>query len=113
MLDPKETRFQVALPSTALDSARVPVYKLHGSVDWVVDQELQRRNANDTLKSLETQIAIAPPGRSKSHFVAEYLEGLWEKAEALLSHAGVVLIVGYGFPKTDSIASPQVEAMIC
>ena len=95
MLDPKETRFQVALPSTAQDSARVPVYKLHGSVDWVVDEKkFQRRNANDTLKSSETQIAIAPPGRSKSHFVAEYLEGLWEKAEALLSHAGVVLIVG-------------------
>ena len=105
MLDPKEARFQVLMPSEALDSAKVPAYKLHGSVDWVVDQQkLQRKNATDTLRSLETQIAIAPPGRSKSHFVSEHLEPLWEKAKGLLSHAGAVLIVGYGFPKTDSIA---------
>jgi hypothetical protein len=93
------------MPSEALDSARVPVYKLHGSVDWVVDQQrLQRGNATETLRSSETQIAIAPPGRSKSYFVSAHLEPLWEKAKGLLSHAGTVLIVGYGFPKTDSFA---------
>jgi hypothetical protein len=109
MLDPKETRFHVLMPSEVLDSTRVPVYKLHGSVDWVVDgQKLQRRKPNDTLKSLDPQIAIAPPGRSKSQFVAEHLEPLWTQVEGLLSHAGVVLIVGYGFPKTDSIAKSRI-----
>jgi len=109
MLDPQETRFHVLMPHEASDTARIPVFKLHGSVDWVVvDGGAQLKKVPDSLKSTSTQIAIAPPGRSKSHFVAEHFEDLWKRAEGLLSHVDLLVLVGYGFPKTDSIAESRI-----
>jgi hypothetical protein len=104
-LDSNETTFQVVMPGQARDEERVPVYKLHGSVDWLLqDGQLRRGNAVESLRSRDAQIAIAAPGLGKTHLVAERFSDLWLRADEAISHADVVLIVGYSFPKSDSMA---------
>jgi hypothetical protein len=47
---------------------------------------------------------IAAPGRSKADLTSTLLQPLWDQARERLKQAGTVVVVGYGFPKTDAQA---------
>jgi hypothetical protein len=101
-LDP---RLQILLPGQAEEQGKVPVFRLHGGVDWALqDDKIVVGDVNELLKSQTAQIAIAAPGRGKAHFVAKRFQDLWNRAEGHLSKAETVLFIGYGFPKSDSEA---------
>jgi hypothetical protein len=98
----------VRLPATASDRGSC-ILKLHGSVNW--------RKARDGF-GVETdphfvatcpveQLAIAPPGPSKST-IAQDFEPLWKVAEQRLQQANSVFFVGYRFPPTDATARRRI-----
>jgi len=110
MLDPAGTSLQVLLPDQTEDGKRVPVYRLHGGVSWELQEGriLHSEDPLALLKSPQAQIAIAAPGRAKVQFVGAHFEKLWKRAEEHLSRATTVFFVGYGFPKSDSMALRRV-----
>ena len=112
--DPEHEHFTnkiwVGLPGERQPREVVPVYKLHGSIDWAVLPGKHivgsdRKDRLEALRSGETKIAIAAPGSSKAEFVREHLEPLWRPAEKALAEAERVFFIGYSFPDTDP--SPQ------
>ncbi len=110
-LDPSAKHLQILMPTEARDGARVPVYKLHGSADWVLVNGGELQRVESPMHALTHQpqiIAIAAPGRGKAEFVSTHFENLWNRAEGELRTAGGVIVVGYGFPKTDSGATLRV-----
>jgi hypothetical protein len=101
-LDP--LRFQVVLPGDSVARDKVPVFKLHGSGNWVVDAHSKKIAIdNDAIRS-DRQIAIAAPGRSKAESVSRLFQPIWRDAVARLTNAYNIVIVGYSFPKTDAAA---------
>lgn len=94
---------------------KVPLLKLHGSVDWrvtpdqthftVIDQKSIPIGA--VLKTPDVDIAIAAPGGSKKRFVTSHLAPLWELADRALTIADKVMVVGYSFPDTDPSATDR------
>lgn len=98
-------RLAIPLPheAQALPNNRVPVLKLHGSIDWKQDDKTVERVPSESLLiSEETTPAIAAPGRSKTTTVKESLEPLWKVARRALGAAGAIMLVGYSFPQTDA-----------
>jgi len=94
------------LPGNArLDGSPIPsrtVYKLHGSVDWVLadDKTIQRHNGRGQVPFLAT------PGPTKFKHTNDEgpLSPLWSGARYALIHAEAVVFMGYRFPPTDSHA---------
>jgi hypothetical protein len=102
-LDPD--RFEILLPHSPEPSrTKVPVMKLHGSWNWHFDQRTKSISVNNMTIEANLPIAIAAPGRSKASSVAERFAPLWKTAREKLKHAYSVVILGYGFPKTDAQA---------
>jgi len=63
-------------PGQSENGNRVPVFRLHGGVDWEL-REGKIQSADDPLKLLrskDTRIAIATPGRRKAQFAEVNLE---------------------------------------
>jgi hypothetical protein len=93
---------------------RVPLLKLHGSVDWTLQKSPDDSSqvvlsktalpAQQILTDPSIDIGIAAPGGSKSRFVASHFEGLWQLAEHALHEADILMVVGYSFPDTDPAA---------
>ncbi len=98
-----EHRLQVVLPGDEIDRTRVPVLKLHGSVTWV-QSKTGDVEINERAVEQEKVPLIAAPGRSKASLTSTVLEPLWKQARSALKEAGAVVVVGYGFPKTDAQA---------
>jgi hypothetical protein len=109
-----ESKVWIAMPGQQQPPDCVPVLKLHGSVDWLVEEDLAGKSnerladkttpSTEILRSPEDRIAIAAPGGSKARFVRKYLEPLWHLAETALTEASQVIVVGYSFPETDPSA---------
>jgi len=96
--------FTAALPSKELTDGQLygrSVYKLHGSVDWTLeDGKVVRRPGRDHTPFLAT------PGPTKfSHTNDEGpLAPLWSAASQVLQRADAVVFIGYRFPPSDSHA---------
>jgi len=94
---------------------RVPVYKLHGSVDWRWNRKDGRiEHPGDDHFALtcdDKDLAIASPGPLKLTMTKE-LDLLWEHAMTDLRRATQIVFVGYGFPQTDAYAKRRlIEAI--
>jgi len=87
------------------------VLKLHGSVDWscTTDPRTRQRiykQMVDEFYAVDTndeELAIGTPGPTKQETV-DGLNGLWSWAEDEVRSADAIVIVGYSFPQTDSVA---------
>ena len=99
-----------------LPRGRVPLLKLHGSVDWRMtigsdsSKSLIGPNSvsrEDILRSPNDEIAIAAPGGSKAQLVDSDLGPIWGLAEQALRQATIVMVVGYSFPDTDPMATDR------
>jgi hypothetical protein len=98
-----------AASATSSAPNRVPVIKLHGSVDWIVEEgRCLVVPPNQALMSNETRLAIAAPGRSKGTWVGGLFAPLWELAKAKLQHAGAIHVLGYSMPATDARARLEI-----
>lgn len=86
-----------------------PVYKLHGSVDWIAvngkitadpsgDLPVQCADGND--------LVLGVPGPDKAGLSTKYkaLRFLWREALKAIERADRVVFVGYRFPPTDAEA---------
>jgi len=89
----------------------VPVLKLHGSVDWKENdfKEIVQVNLKEILANEDASPFIAAPGRSKQDAVEEQLVPLWEQAKRSLKQAQALVILGYGFPATDTKARTEIQ----
>ncbi len=93
----------------ALPSKDGAVLKLHGSVDWSLDQTTTPPMASKTredefaVRCLDDQLAIATPGASKQRLMAAF-EPLWQRALDDIMNADAIVFVGYSFPPTDANA---------
>jgi hypothetical protein len=107
----ERTRVQVILPgsNSSLENC-TPMYKLHGSVDWEI-QQLQgkkciRQSRNGywaiLLESVNGRL-IASPGPSKVEHT-KVLKELWDGAAGALHEANRIVFVGYRIPETDGFA---------
>lgn len=111
------SKLRVLLPSECPQGPKqlprdvVPVFKLHGSVDWQKNQagQVERRKLDEILADTESAPFIAAPGRSKQDAVKE-LEPLWREARNALGRAWALEIVGYGFPATDTAARTWIQS---
>jgi hypothetical protein len=101
------SRLATLLPQECVDGPqeRVPVLKLHGSVDWLLKGKLcERVEPGVALMSEQARVAIAAPGRSKAKWVGGYLAPLWQQAKKALQSAGNIVLAGYSMPSTDAMA---------
>lgn len=86
-------------------SGCVPIYKLHGSIDW---EELPTGDLRRFPEPLSTRleragrIALAAPGPAKRRAVAGPFARIWKDALEHLRHAEAVVFIGYRFPPSDS-----------
>ncbi len=112
-LDLGRSKIQIVEPSAlrALHHDRIPLIKLHGSVDWKrVEVEggpvqYETGQADDfALTCQDDELAIATPGLTKRAMVSEGFNALWDRAETALMTADAIVFVGYRFPPTDSEA---------
>lgn len=89
----------------------VPVLKLHGIVDWKKNDsgEIVQGEWKEILADENASPFIAAPGRSKQDAVEEQLVPLWEQAKRALKEAQALVILGYGFPATDTKARTEIQ----
>lgn len=98
----------------------IPLFKLHGSVNWYVDAEDKGIAVEDDVVEVESHLEreaylprvcaegyvapwgplIVPPSYLKAHLTPG-LHAAWSGAAAALSKATHVLFLGYSFPPTD------------
>lgn len=122
------SRLEVDLPA-ARSPETVPVYKLHGSADWLVEDpdgaqpRFRRMEMHESLRQIREQLhsgsgetesgtridlLMGVPGPGKLR-VSRWLNLLWQAATRDLEQAEVVRFLGYRFPPTDAYAR---EALI-
>lgn len=98
-------KLAVLLPDEEVPEKKVPVFKLHGSVDWTkVDKGIERVDRAKILKEPGFVPEIAAPGRSKAPGRIAPFPKLWTKARLALERASWVGFIGYRFPPTDALA---------
>lgn len=93
-------KFDIRVPQSSRIPDRVPVFKLHGSVDWQAP-DASRVTRDSIFRSPMACPLIAAPGTSKETKVVSDLSPLWREAEEHLEAAGAIVFVGYSFPKSD------------
>jgi hypothetical protein len=98
--------FTIPLPHEDPESEDIPVFKLHGSANWLEDGHKWVRTADyeALARPSGAHPAIAAPGRSKSPDGKAPFPMLWSKAEKAISEAQWVIFMGYRFPPTDALA---------
>ena len=88
-------------------------YKLHGSIDWRrLGRQFERVNcwqAIDHADAIEPFIATPGPGKRTR---SQDLETLWLKAKEALTHADVIVFMGYRFPASDAHARSELLGAI-
>lgn len=95
-----------------------PLLKLHGSSNWISDAQNDAvisklsLDMNPFCVPPNSEFVIGIPGRSKRMISGSTLESLWRVAMQRISEATEILIVGYGFPRSDNLAKMRlVEAI--
>jgi hypothetical protein len=89
--------------------ANVPIFKLHGSVDWFDDEYGDYSRRTDFVVAVKKGLTplIGTPGMSKRK-VKKRLAPLWEASQKALQRADVVVFLGYRSPPSD----PDARAFI-
>jgi hypothetical protein len=86
------------------DGTGIPVYKLHGSVNWSTGLSFRDRvrvhNSYDWLKGKEEQVFLVPPTWRK--IFGAQLASVWEGAVSVLSDATRIIVLGFSMPPTDT-----------
>ena len=104
----EQGRMLTPLPATiqgvASITRTVPVYHLHGCVEWVVEGTGVTHIDIEEALDGQREIAIGIPGPNKSAFAKTIVLPLWHAAEDVLATAENIVFVGYSFPKTDTMA---------
>lgn len=103
------TKIAQILPSDEdVDAARVPLLKLHGSVDWELDSNKTCRRSDpppsvSDLLTGNSKPLIGTPGLGKQE-IAKRLAPLWDKAEKSIQEADELIFLGYRMPASDAEA---------
>jgi hypothetical protein len=81
-------------------TGRVPLLKLHGSLNWGVSPDLELIKYIDARPSrgLRYEALIVPPGKSKRHAL---LDPVWHRAARVLKEANIWIFCGYSLPDYD------------
>jgi len=85
-------------------SGYVPIYKLHGSVNWFVNHNgTVHDDGVDIFRSTISNHTplIGTPGVSKRTVRDKFLDSIWEEAKKALTEAEVVVFLGYRSPPSD------------
>ena len=92
--------FDPVLPNASPREDAVPVYKLHGSVNWILQDG--RPVVAEPLASLKKRadILLATPSPLRNAAVAPLFEALWLPAMTAISDASFVVVIGYSFPRS-------------
>jgi len=95
----------VATPSNPQPlSGYVPIYKLHGSVNWFVNHNgtVHDEGADFLRSTLANHTPlIGTPGVSKRTVRDKFLNSIWDAAKAALAEAEVIVFLGYRSPPSD------------
>ncbi len=91
----------VKVPGTNLNY--VPIYKLHGSVDWFYNAQGEIVTNVDFLKAVNGGLSplIGTPGIGKRTVRDRFLNSVWNKAYMQLQQADVIVFLGYRSPPSD------------
>jgi len=104
-----ETVFDIE--ESAVPGSAAIIYKLHGSVDWLVPMDGSKKilRAAEPQKMLESpaRILIASPGPAKRLRRDEVLNRIWDQAKLDLKAADTIVFLGYRFPPSDSMARSE------
>jgi hypothetical protein len=92
------------MPGTPVPAGKVPIFKMHGSTDWVTDDAFSECGQVPNAIDDDLNLAIAAPGRSKASFSSALFKTVWDGAASAIKQAAEVVIVGYSFPKSDALA---------
>ncbi|MDB4982510.1 MAG: hypothetical protein JWM82_3262 [Myxococcales bacterium] len=102
----KTAPLTIPLPQEDPEEGKVPVLKLHGSVNWLAEGGTFKRQRDVEVLTYPSGLcpAIASPGRSKSPGGEPPFPHLWQLAEKAIVNAEWVAFIGYRFPPTDALA---------
>lgn len=83
-------------------TGRVPLAKIHGSLNWAFDETTDLVHYVDCRPSRgrHYQIAIFPPGEADAHAFRQ----VFDLAQRILSAATIWLVIGYSLPDPDEDA---------
>jgi hypothetical protein len=115
---PAKVSLKAILPSEATSPQPpdfVPLYKLHGSVDWEFDeQRLAVRRGTEKIQNLTRtdRVGIATPGKTKQSAASTVFAPLWRDAMKRIREASAIVFVGYRFPPSDSQAREEILGAI-
>jgi hypothetical protein len=103
-----EARFQVVVPGEEPNPKYVPVYKLHGSVDWVTNGSKIWVAADEDGDACfhsrdHSELVLATPGPTKVATMQQ-LAAIWKPAQEEIQNAAAIVFVGYRFPPSDAEA---------
>lgn len=90
-----------------------PVFKLHGSVDWVATGETIDVNPAEDLpatcgRGSELVLGVPGPGKIGLRDQFQQVRGLWNSALAAVKEAERIIFLGYRFPPTDARARVEI-----
>jgi hypothetical protein len=83
----------------------IPVYKLHGSVNWSRTMSKIRTNQIEVMKNYDNLVKegrmpeLVPPTWKK--IFAGEIESIWDEAIGMLNTATRIIIIGFSMPPTD------------
>ena len=102
-LAPQLHRRGVASRAPGTDLSYVPIYKLHGSVDWYHSAQGEFRTDIDFLRAINSGLSplIGTPGIGKRAVRDRFLGSIWNKAWMMLQQADVIVFLGYRSPPSD------------
>ena len=109
---PDTEPFKATLVS-AKNANQACVLKVHGSLDWGRDDKrvfkAKKKDGSPNrdaslLWNSNDEFAIGVPGPSKRDLIAQALQHIWDEAMARIGSADIVVLLGYRFPPTDSMA---------
>jgi hypothetical protein len=90
--------------------AKLPIYKLHGGINWTLDENRSVRIKDRPYvvrtgkkKFIRGDVSILPPGWNKRIDRNPYKE-FWRQARLELEACASIVIIGYSLPETDILA---------
>jgi hypothetical protein len=89
--------YKAVFNGNAPADAEIPYYKLHGSLNWNLNNPASRPSTG-SIRAVETP-CILPPVFNKMN--KGEVNTIWNNALQLLRKAKHIIVVGYSLPKTD------------
>jgi hypothetical protein len=112
LLGKQTQKIQCVVPGQDPPSGVARAYKLHGSVDWLLEDRVNDpqmlQHSPDSFAALNCErnirLVIGSPGLTKSKVTELLHEKMWEPAGKALAEAETIVFVGYRLPATDCYA---------